>query len=114
MLAVIIEEDYKGNYHRYALTLEEFQSEIKQYIDEDIPAPSTDGESITVKPLVHIWYKLVEVGSDDWNVFFTDMKWGFESDIEDDNGDIADVRLEECLSLAESVKSTMNGSGNVE
>lgn len=97
MKAVIIEQDYKGNYSRYALTLEEFETEYRKP-DPDIPVPTEEGDSYTCRLFVHIWFKLVEIGSDEWNKFFTNMLLGLpESDIENDNK--AYVAPWECFSL---------------
>lgn len=95
--AVVIEEDYKGNYSRYALTLDEFRTNF-QILDPDIPDPTEQGDSYTLRPLVHIWYKIVEIGGEYWNKFFSDMYFGLpESDIENEN--LAYIATHECISL---------------
>lgn len=95
--AVIIECDYKGSYYRYALTQKEFREEYTD-IRSDIPEPDEDAQSFTTRPMVHIWYKLCGIYSDEFTTFFTDMTWGLcQSDI--DNGNLAVVNLEECKSL---------------
>lgn len=95
--AVIVEHDYKGSYSRFALTLDEFR---KEYIGRcsEIPEPTTSGESYTIRPLVHIWYKLCDINSEEFNTFFTNMAWGLcQSDIECNN--LAVIDLDGCLSL---------------
>ena len=93
MNAVIIEQDYKGCYERFALTPAEFKSE---YLN--MPPPCEKGDSQTLKPMVHIWFKLVEIHSVEWNVFFTDMTYGLpESDIDANNH--AYINIDACLSL---------------
>lgn len=104
--AVIIEEDYKGMYSRYALTTEEFEREYR-HLDDDIPEPTVIGDSYTLRPLVHIWYRLVETNSDVWKQFFTNMFWELpESDVENDNP--AYVALDNCLSLRNIVERTID------
>lgn len=95
--AVIVEEDYKGDYSRYALTLDEFRTNF-QVLDPDIPDATEQGNSYTLRPLVHIWYKIVEIDSEYWNEFFTDMYFELpESDIENENP--AYIATHECISL---------------
>lgn len=98
---VIVECDYKGSYYRYALTQDEFR---KEYTDvrSDMPEPDEDAQSFTTRPMVHIWYKLCGIRSDEFSTFFTDMTWGLcQSDI--DNNNLAVVNLDECKSLRKYV-----------
>ena len=82
--AVLVERDYKGAYERLALTHEEFQNVFSAY--PDMPPPHSDGDTFTLKPLVHIWYRTATVGDDAWTQFFTDMTSGLpQSDIESGN-----------------------------
>lgn len=108
---VILEYDYKGSYSRFALTLDEFRKDFIANWPE-IPEPSTEGESITTRPLVHIWYKLCDMNSDEFRTFFTDMAWGLsESDLENKNYAVID--LDECQSLRERIsKFTEKGAAN--
>ena len=79
--AVLVELDYKAEYIRYALTPETFADEFP-----DSPAPTTAGDTDTLRPLVHVWYMLTSVGSSAWNTFFTDMYDGLpEGDIINEN-----------------------------
>ena len=83
--AIIVEQDYKGYYGRFALTREEFADSYpetyKAFLNE-LDFGNTD----TIKPLVHIWFKEVEIDGDEWNTFFTDMEEGLpDSDIESGN-----------------------------
>ena len=88
--AIIIEEDYKGHYERYALTREDFADAFP-----DSPAPTREWESDTLRPLVHICYTETEINSPLWETFFTDMTWELpDSDIE--NGVLAYVVDAEC------------------
>ena len=105
MKAVIIDEDYKGSYSRYALTQQEFR-EIVQHDCPDAPNPAEEGDSYTVRPLVHLWYQLVEIGNKKWDEFFTDMEWGLpESDIE--NGNPAYISYGRCHVLRDTVARTV-------
>ena len=80
---VLVEEDYKGEYARFALTPEEFL-----LLFQSAPSPSGVGDCYTLRPMAHIWYCSATVGSDDWRYFFTDMADGLsESDVE--NGNLA-------------------------
>ncbi len=84
--AILIELDYKGEYSRYALTPDEFKKEFADRLADDMPMPTIQGDSFTLRPLVHMWSKETTVKSEEWNNFFTDMSWGLsESDIEKDN-----------------------------
>lgn len=95
--AVIVEEDYKGCYSRYAFTLDEFKT-CFQALDPNIPDPTEQGDSYTTRPLVHIWYKIVEIGGEYWENFFTDMYFELpESAIENESP--AYIALHECISL---------------
>lgn len=96
--AVLIELDYKGYYGRYALTPEEFEKEFKERLESGMPEATEEDNSYTLRPMVHIWYTLDEVGGDFWNTFFTDLSWGLpESDIEAEN--FAYIRTDEMKSL---------------
>lgn len=104
--AVIIEVDDKGYYSRYALTVDEFKQEY-QNKDPDIPDPTETGDSYTLCPLVHMWYKIADVGTEEWNTFFTDMLWGLtEIDVETKNE--AYIDLDSCLSLKATVKQYLD------
>ena len=86
MKAILIERDYKGQFERYALTCSEFEAEFAGEISEGMPTPCDIGQSWTLQPLVHIWYKETEIGSEEWDVFFTDMTWGLShTDIANSN-----------------------------
>lgn len=107
--AILIEEDYKGSYERYALTPEEFNNEFAPCLAEGMPHPSVEGESWTLRPLVHMWYEETTIGSESWNNFFTDMEFGLpESDIE--NGNLAYIRedfsLKQYLPKANAIEKT--------
>ena len=102
-LAIIIEIDYKGSYERFALTSDEFSEVFKNYILEGMSKPAREGSTFTLRPLVHAWYMLTEVGSLTWNEFFTEMACGLpESDVR--SGNIARVSLDDTLSLKEDVE----------
>lgn len=95
--AVIVEEDYKGYYKRYALTVEEFRERFPETV-ATFGDPDKDAFSDTIKPLVHIWCMLVEIDSDMWETFFTDMLYGLpEGDIK--SGNEAYIDIDECGSL---------------
>ena len=58
--AIIVEQDYKGYYGRFALTREEFKDsypETYEAFKDKMDVANTD----TIKPLVHIWFKEVEI-----------------------------------------------------
>lgn len=99
MTAVIVEEDYKGSYRRFALTNIEFFALYSDYIDKDnmIP-PAIDAHSHTLKPMTHIWYKIVEIGDCCWTEFFTDMTWGL-SEMDKECGVKAYIDYESCYEL---------------
>ena len=101
--AVIVEENYKGYYKRYALTVEEF----KERFPETVAAfgePTEESCSDTIKPLVHIWYTLVDIESPLLELFFTDMLWGLsEGDIK--SGNEAYIDIDECGYLKKCVMS---------
>lgn len=102
---VIIELDCKGNYSRYALTIQEFNEEFEEHLKKDMPGPIDQGSSYTLRPMVHMWYKLVEIGNSYWKKFFTDMKDGLpEGDIQ--NGNLAHIDFENLKSLKEAVIDT--------
>lgn len=99
MIAIIVEEDYKGSYRRFALTNSEFFALYSDYIDKDnmIP-PAIDAHSHTLKPMTHIWYKIVEIGDCCWTTFFTDMAWGL-SEMDEECGVKASIDYESCYTL---------------
>lgn len=102
---VIIELDYKASYNRYALTLQEFYEEFENRLEEDMPGPSEQSTSYTLRPMIHVWYELVEVGSPHWEKFFTDMEDGLpEGDIQ--KGNLAHIGFEDLRSLADVVIDT--------
>ena len=95
---IIIERDFKGELERYALTYEEFCNVFSSNFSDGLLPPKPEGSTFTLQPLVHIWYKPCEVGSDEWNRFFTDMSWGLsEGDIE--SGNLAYIREDFMQSL---------------
>lgn len=101
-LAIIIELDYKGYYGRYAYTQDEWDDICRDLV----PAPTTVGDSCTLRPLVHLWYKLVEIGGKEWTNFFTDMSYQLpDSDIA--NGNFAYIDFDECLSLKDTILATI-------
>ena len=82
-IAVLCELDNKAYYERYALTPEEFSNMFADRIAKGMPLPRDKGDSWTLRPMVHIWYRTAEVNSPDWETFFTDMADGIpDSDIE--------------------------------
>lgn len=99
MIAIIVEEDYKGSYRRFALTNSEFFALYSDYIDKDnmIP-PAVDPHTHTLKPMTHIWYKIVEVGDHCWTTFFTDMTWGL-TEMDEECGVKAYIDYESCYTL---------------
>lgn len=102
---VIVELDCKASYNRYALTLQEFYEEFETRLKEDMPAPSEQAGSYTLRPMVHMWYKLVGIGNSYWKKFFTDMEDGLpEGDIQ--NGNLAHIDFENLRSLKEAVIDT--------
>ena len=102
-LAVIIEIDYKGSYERFALTPDEFSDCFREYIPCGMSVPAHEGSTFTLRPLVHAWYMLTEVGSLTWNEFFSERACGLpESDVR--SGNIARVSLDDTLSLKEDVE----------
>ena len=102
-LAVIIEIDYKGSYERFALTPGEFSEVFKDYIPEGISEPTREGSTFTLRPLVHAWYMLTEVGGVNWNEFFSERACGLpESDVR--SGNIARVSFDDTLSLKEDIE----------
>lgn len=96
MRAFIVELDDKGTYERFALTASDFALE---YPDTDI-SRMRDGDTDTLRPMVHIWAKEVAVGDDDWKAHFTDVQHGLpDNDIED--GNLAYVNYDKCSSVLE-------------
>lgn len=88
---ILVELDYKGSYSRFALTQEEFRKEYPETADRAIAA--TDGDTDTIKPMVHIWFQPCRVGDEKWVRHFKDMAYGLpESDIE--AGNLAYVDME--------------------
>ena len=105
--AVLVEMDYKGSFGRYALTQEEFQKEFGERLTEDMPAPDMEGQTFTFRPMVHAWYQMAEIGSEQWNTFFTDMEWGMsEGDIE--SGNLAYIDENSMKSLGVYLKQLPN------
>ena len=97
---ILVEEDYKACYGRFALTEEEFKEKYPETYKSF--GPITESNSDTLKPMVHIWFCPTTVGSPEWNDFFTDMTDGLpESDIENDN--LAYIDLRECKSLKANI-----------
>ncbi len=87
----LVELNYKGDLIRYALTEDDFKKEYPQVDIEKI----RNGDSETIKPLVHIWVKKTNSHSEEWVRFFSDMSYGLaESDIE--NGNLAYIDLNYC------------------
>lgn len=106
--AVIVEEDYKGYFKRYALTIEEFKERFPKTV-ATLGEPTEESCSDTIRPLVHIWYMLVAVDSDMWKTFFTDMLCGLsDGDIEANNE--AYVDIDECNSLKKYVLSAIGSN----
>ena len=85
MNVVIVEIDYKGEYERFALTVEDFTKDYANVYDIQIPikhAPVT----WTLRPMVHGYCSLVEIGDNIWNEFMNDMFWGLPfSDVQNGN-----------------------------
>ena len=94
--AILVERDYKGEYERFALTPEEFETEFPETYKAF--GPLGDSGVDTLNPLVHIWFEPCLVGDENWNMFFTDMSAGLpKSDIE--TGNLACVREDMFYSL---------------
>ena len=111
-MAVIIEIDYKGSYERFALTPDEFSEEFKYYIPRGMSKPTSEGSTFTLRPLVHAWYMLTEVGSLTWNEFFTERACGLpESD--ERSGNHAYISLDDTLSLKEDVEKLILGKEQI-
>lgn len=99
MIAIIVEEDYKGSYRRFALTNSEFFALYSDYIDKDnMMPPEVDPHTHTLKPMTHIWYKIVEIGDCCWTTFFTDMTWGL-TEMDEECGVKAYIDYESCYTL---------------
>lgn len=104
--AVLIEQDYKGCYERYALTLEEFRNDFERFLDDMLPPTNTEGNIYTIRPGVHLWYKQTTIGSPEWDEFFTDMTSGLpNSDI--NSGNLAHVEYEYMNKLIGEVRETI-------
>lgn len=89
--AFIVQLDYKGNYSRFALTEEDFK---KEYPETDIER-LREGDTDTLRPMVHIWATETTVLSDEWYSFFGDMTKDLpQSDIDNDN--IAYIDYDSC------------------
>lgn len=84
---VLAERDYKGQYERFALTCEEFRERYPECFAE----AAVEEGTITIKPLVHLYYKRTVIGGKEWEEFFTDMKAGI-SDSDINRGNIAYIR----------------------
>lgn len=103
---VIIERDYKGSFERFALTGAEFFSKYA-ISNPDMPEPMQMYQSYTLKPMVHLNYRLTTIGSIEWNRFLSDMQYGLsESDI--DNHVKANIRLDLMDSLIPFLPSCEN------
>ena len=104
--AFIVELDYKGVYSRFALTEKDFK---ENYPNTDIER-MREGDTDTLRPMVHIWAEETVIGSDEWNKFFTDMDYGHpQSDI--DTGNVAYIDKDECSAvLIDAVKATISGN----
>lgn len=101
--AILVEMDYKGYYKRFALTPEEFEKEFPETYEHF--GPVEEGNSDTLKPLVHIWFEPCVVGDGSWDSFFTDMEAGLpESDIE--SGNLAYIDFNQFQSLRQYLKDT--------
>lgn len=107
--AVLIEVDYKGNYERFAMTRQQFSERYKEYLDENMKEPSAlSGNTYEFRPMVHMWYKSCDIGSSQWNDFFTDMSCGLsESDLE--SGNVAEVKEDLMGALADFLPKTQIG-----
>lgn len=75
---IIVERNYKGELERFALTPSEFHNKYGYLTNME--HPSENGASYTLKPMVHIWYKMTFIGSKEWNNFFGDMTYGLSED----------------------------------
>lgn len=100
--AFLVELDDHGSYSRFTLTEEDFKNEFP---DTDIERVR-EGDTDTLKPLTHIWAAEVEVKSEEWEKFFTDMSYNLpDSDVENDN--LASIDYDRCSpSLEEAVRET--------
>lgn len=108
---VLVELDYKGSYQRFALLPEEFAEAFPELWDELYRTlDNVDSDSYTIRPLVHIWYRVAKVNDVRWDTFFSDMEDGLpESDVESDN--LAIVDLTECKALRCAVEETIKKVG---
>ncbi len=105
--AILVERDYKGEFERFALTPEEFEKEFDSYLSEGMLYPDNDGNTYTLRPLVHVWYCATTVGSEMWDTFFTDMEWGMaETDLK--NGNLAYIRDDLMQNLKDSLPQKVN------
>lgn len=114
---LLVERDYKGEYERFALTVDEFRKEYPATyaefgpFDEVVNTFQKDGTTLssfecsnsdTLQPMVHIWFCHTTIGSEVWTTFFSNMEWGLpQSDI--DNGNLATIRLDLFGSLFEHI-----------
>lgn len=105
--AILVEQDYKGCYERYALTPEEFRNDFERFLDNMLPPTTiTEGNIYTIRPGVHLWYQQTIIGSPEWDEFFTDMSSGLpDSDIND--GNLAHVEYEYMNELIGEVRKTI-------
>lgn len=92
---ILVEQDYKGEYERFALTVDEFREEYPETYAAFGPFEGENSFGAdTIKPLVHIWFQSCTVGDENWTKFFSDMEMGLpQSDI--DNGNLATIRLDQ-------------------
>lgn len=97
---ILVEEDYKSCYGRFALTEKEFEEKYPETYKSF--GPITESNSDTLRPMVHIWFCPTTIGSPEWNRFFTDMADGLpDTDIE--NYNLAYIDLRECESLKDDI-----------
>lgn len=102
--AILVEMDYKGYYERFALTPEEFEKTFPETYKSF--GPIEEGNSDTLKPLVHIWFEPCIVGDASWEDFFTDMEQGLpESDIA--SGNLAYIDYRQMQSLIKYLEDTI-------
>lgn len=109
-IAILVELDYKASYIRYALTFQEFFDRFKSRLLEDMPCPEIASNAYTIRPLVHVWYKITTIGSPEWDEFFTDMSSGLpDSDIND--GNLAYIEYDYMDKLVTDVNNTVEKYG---
>lgn len=105
--AFLVEEDYKGSYSRYALTIAEFYEAFRECLNKNPSDPFlNEADSFTPRPLVHVWYRFTEIGGDSWNQFFTDMLSGL-SEMDIQNRNYAHIDYEKIGALKKEVLKTV-------